>query len=97
MYINAYKDLGYSDEDIKRALKRLKIPGDSLVVTLEAINQNKHIPTEISKSDLGNFYSGLYEKGVSFPLGKIREIDKKLLGKKIDEKLFKRIRKIGEK
>lgn len=75
MYINAYKDLGYSDKDIKKALRRLKVPSNGLV-TLEAINQNKHIPTDISKSDLENFYSGLYEKGVSFPVGKIREINK---------------------
>ena len=96
MYINAYRDLGYSDKDITKAMRRLKISKEGLQ-TLDAIQKNKHIPTDITKSDLENFYRGLKEKGVSFPLGKIREINKKLVGQKIDEELFKTIRRVGEK
>jgi len=96
MYINAYRDLGYSDKDITKAMRRLKISKEGLQ-TLDAIQKNKHVPTDITKSDLENFYRGLKQKGVSFPLGKIREINKKLVGQKIDEELFKTIRRVGEK
>ena len=96
MYINAYKDLGYSDNNIQKALRRISVPKKGLQ-TMDSISKNKHIPTEFSQQDLKNFYTGLEKKGVSFPLGKIREINKKLLGQKIDEELFKTIRRVGEK
>ena len=96
MYINAYRDLGYSDKDITKAMRRLTIPKKGLQ-TLDAISKNKHIPTEFSQQDLKNFYRGLKKKGVSFPLGKIRRINEKLEGQKIDEELFKTIRRVGEK
>jgi len=95
MYIKAYKELGYTDREINQKIN-LSNKGDEV---LSGVQRNEHTPNDyfLDEKTQDAFDEGLGKQGVKIPRKKLSEINNKLLRQKIDEELFKRIRKIGEK
>jgi hypothetical protein len=80
MYIKAYKDLGFTMEEIVRNLKG-KVNIDLLV----SIANNLHTPSYLTKSDIENYQKNLKPLGINLPFDYFEKMNQSIVNTKIDE------------
>tara|TARA_R110002110_G_scaffold213460_1_gene426722 strand:+ start:467 stop:4204 length:3738 start_codon:yes stop_codon:yes gene_type:complete len=80
MYIKAYKDLGFTMEEIVRNLK-----GKVNINLLVSIANNLHTPSSLTKADIENYQKNLKPLGINLPFDYFEKMNQSIVNTKIDE------------
>ena len=80
MYIKAYKDLGFTMEEIVRNLK-----GKVNINLLVSITNNLHTPSSLTKADIENYQKNLKPIGINLPFDYFEKMNQSIVNTKIDE------------
>ena len=80
MYVKAYKDLGFSMEDIVKNLRN-----NNNIDILVNIGLNMHTPSKLTSSDIDNYQKKLKKLGINLPVEYFQKMDEATTGSKINE------------